>query len=70
VLVRDSKDWGQTMISDKYMMTAPKETSPFLLHWSMISEAAVGGMVVENEPSHQYPVIFSCHVTDGSRGAL
>ena len=70
MLVRDIKDWGQTMISAKYMMAAPKETSPFLLHWSMISEAAVGGMVVENEPSHQYPIAFCCGVTDGRRGAV
>ena len=37
--------------------------------WPMPSEADVGGMAVEVEPSHQYPIKFYCHVTDGSRGA-
>ena len=30
----------------------------------------VGGMAVEVEPSHQYPVTFCCCVTDVSRGAV
>jgi len=37
--------------------------------WTTMSEADIGGMAVEVEPYHQYSIIFSCHVTDGSRGA-
>ena len=33
-----------------------------------MSEVDGGGMAVEAEPSHQYPVTFCCHATDGSRG--
>ena len=36
----------------------------------MTSEADVGSMTVEVEPSHQYSIIFCCHVTDGSREAV
>jgi len=36
----------------------------------MPSEADVGGTAVEAEPSHQYPIMFCCRVTDGSSGAL
>jgi len=30
----------------------------------------VGGIAVEVEPSHQDSILFSCHVKDGSRGAV
>ena len=30
-----------------------------------MSEADVGGMAVEAEPSHQYSIIFCCRMTDG-----
>jgi len=33
-----------------------------------MSEENVGGMTAEAEPSHQYSIMFCCHVTDGSRG--
>ena len=33
-------------------------------------EVDVGGMAVEIEPSHQYPVPCCCRVTDGSRGSV
>lgn len=36
----------------------------------MISEADVGNVVIEDEPSCQYSVVFCYHVTDGSRGTL
>jgi len=36
----------------------------------MTSEADVGGMAVEAEPFHQYPITFCCCVTDGSRGTV
>ena len=42
---------------------------PILLCWPMTSEADVGSMAVEAEPSHQYPIACCC-VTDGSRGAV
>ena len=35
----------------------------------LTSEVDVGGIAVEVEPSHQYPVTFCCRVTDGSREA-
>ena len=35
-----------------------------------MSEEDVGGMAVEAEPSHQYPITCCCCVTDGSRGAV
>ena len=41
--------------------------SPMLLSWPTMSEADVGGMAVEVEPSHQYPITFCCCVADGSR---
>jgi len=40
---------------------------PILLCWPVTSEVRVGGMAVEAEPSHQYPVPCCCCVTDGSR---
>ena len=33
-------------------------------------EADGGGMVVEVEPSHQYPITCCCHVTNGNTGAV
>jgi len=43
---------------------------PILFYWPMTSEAGVGAMAVEAEPSQQYSITLSCHVTDGSRGAV
>ena len=44
--------------------------SPMLLSWPMMSEADVGGMAIEVEPSHQYPITFCCRATDGSTGVV
>ena len=52
------------------MSAALKVTPPVLLCWPITSEANVGGMAVEVEPSDQYSVMFCCHVTHGSRGAV
>jgi len=50
---------------------APKVMPPILLCWPIMSEADVGGAVVDVEPSHQYShVTFYCHVTDVSRWAV
>jgi len=49
---------------------APKLMPPILLCWPTMSEADVGGMAVEVEPSHHYSVKFCCRVTDDSRGAV
>ena len=49
---------------------APKVMPPALLHQPMVSEVDVGGMALEVEPSHQYPITCCCHATDGSRGAV
>ena len=48
----------------------PKAMPPTLLCCPMMSEADVGGMAEQAEPSHQHPIPFCCCVTDGSRGAL
>ena len=53
-----------------YTRTALKVVPSNLLRWPMISEADVGGMAVEVEPSHQYSIAFFCHATDGSRGTI
>ena len=42
---------------------------PIVLHWLMMSDVDVGGMVVQSEPSHQYTITHCC-VKDGSRGAV
>jgi len=55
---------------DSTMRAAPKVMPPILLCWPTMSETNVGGMAVEVEPSHQYPIMFCCHVTDGSRGTV
>ena len=47
-----------------------KVMSPILFYWLTISEADVGGIAVEIESSHQYPITFCCCMTDGSRGAV
>ena len=60
----------KTKFIKEQQRAAPKLMPPILLCWLMMSEADVGGMAVEVEPSNQYPVTFCCHVTDGSRGAV
>ena len=52
------------------MRAAPKIIPPILLFWLTMSEADVGGVAVEVEPSCQYSIMFCCHVTDGIRGAV
>jgi len=49
--------------------TALKVMPPILSRWSVTSQADVGGMAVEVEPSHQYSDMC-CGVKDGSRGAV
>jgi hypothetical protein len=43
---------------------------PILLCWPMTSEADVGDMAVDFEPSRLYSIKFCCHVKDDSRGAV
>jgi len=52
------------------MGVALKVVPPILLHLSTTSESAVGGMAVEVGLSHQYSIIFHCHVIEGSREAV
>ena len=52
------------------MRFALKVMPPILLFWLTTSEANIGDTGAEVEPSHQYPVIFCCCVTDGSRGMI
>ena len=47
-----------------------KVMPPNLFCWHMTSKADVGGIAVEVEPSYQYSITCSCHVTDDSRGAV
>jgi len=35
----------------------------------MMLQADGGGIAVEAEPFHQYPITCCCHATDGSREA-
>jgi len=53
-----------------YMRALPKVVPPILLWWLMTSEADVGGMAIEVEPSYQYSLTCCCCVTNGSRGAV
>jgi len=48
---------------------ALKVMPPILFCWLTISKADVVSIAVEVQPSHQYSIMFGCHVTDGSRGA-
>ena len=43
---------------------------PILWCQPAMSEADFGGMAVETEPSHQYPITRHCYETDGSRRAV
>ena len=58
------------MYACMFLWEALKVVPPILWCWPMMSEADVGGMAVEVEPSHQYSITFCCYVTDGSRGAV
>jgi len=49
---------------------ALKVTAPILCCWPMTSEASVGCMAVEAEPSCQYSITFCYCATDGSREAV
>ena len=40
------------------MRVAPKVLPPILLYWPTVSDADVGVMAVEIEPSHQYSITF------------
>ena len=47
------------------MRAALKVMPPVFLCWPMTSEAGVGGMAVEAEPSHQYPIPCRCYGQNG-----
>ena len=47
-----------TSAGEETMRAALKVMPPILLCWPMMSEADVGGMAVEVEPSHQYSITF------------
>jgi len=49
---------------------APKVMPSVLSCWPTMSEEDVGGMAVEAEPSHQYPITSCYHAIDGSRRAV
>jgi len=52
------------------MRVASKLIPPVLLCWPTTSEADVGDMAVEVEPSCHYSVKFCCRATNESRGAV
>jgi len=53
-----------------FTMAAPKVMPPILWYCQTMSEADIGGMAVEIDPSHQYSITFCCHVTDDYRGMV
>ena len=61
---------GSSFFISSSARAALKLMPPISSHWPTTSEADVGGMAVEAEPSHQYSITICCCVTDGSRGAL
>ena len=60
---RTTKIFRNTKVALKVMLL-------ILLCWPTVSEADVGGMAVEAEPSCQYFISCCCCVTDGSRGEV
>lgn len=52
------------------MTTALKVMISMLSCWPTMSEAGIGCLTVEIEPSHQYSIACCYHVTGGSRGAV
>ena len=72
ILIRNIKKVSLLLIYTKYVTYEgySKVMPPVLLCWPTTSEADVGSMAVEDEPSHQYPSACCCCVTDGSRGAV
>lgn len=57
-------------LRDACMRTAPKVMFPALFCLPVTSEVDISDMAEEVEPSHQYPVMLCCCVTDGSGGAV
>jgi len=53
-----------------YTRVTPKLMPPILLCRPMTSEADVGDVAVEVEPSCHYSIKFCCRATDDSRGAV
>ena len=60
----------QQFLNPNKTTAAPKVMPPISLCWLTATEADVGAMAVEVEPSHQYSITFYCCVTDGSGGAV
>ena len=48
------------------MRATLKVMPPILFCWTVMLELDGGGMAVEAEPSHQYPIIFCCHAANVS----
>jgi len=57
-------------LATPYTRSVLKTMPCILLYKPMISEVAAGGTAVVAEPSCQYFITFSCHMTDGSKGAV
>lgn len=53
-----------------YMLAAAKLMFAILLRWPTLSEADVGGMTAESEPSHQYFITYCSFEIDGSRESV
>ena len=53
-----------------FIRDAPKVMPPILFCWPTTSEADIGGMAVETEPSQKYPITFCCCARAGNRGAV
>lgn len=52
------------------MYKGSKNNTSYFLMLTHLSETNGGIMIVEVEPSLQYPITFCCSVTEGSRGAV
>jgi len=64
--VRESKG-KETSATSWFMWSTLKAMPPILLCWPTTSEVDVG-VAAEAQPSHQYSILFCCHVTEGSEG--
>ena len=61
---------GNVSAGNRNKRAIPKVVPPILLSRSMMSEAVVGSMAVETEPSHQHSANFCCCAKDDSREAV
>jgi len=68
------RDFSGLIIQGRYWAEIYEKGSEseasYVMTLATTSEVDVGGMAVEVELSHQYPITCCCRVADGSRGAV